>query len=75
MDTELTHDPSIDSSNAPDHDDAPATWDDAIADFERRLLERLFVHYPSTRKLAARLSTSHTMIATRLRKYGIRRGP
>jgi len=45
--------------------------EDAVADFERALLQRLFVQYPSTRKLAERLHTSHSAIATRLRKYGI----
>ncbi|HBG19680.1 MAG TPA: hypothetical protein DDY32_10520, partial [Desulfobulbaceae bacterium] len=33
--------------------------------------ERLFPQYPSSRKLAERLQTSHSAIATRLRKYGI----
>ena len=40
-------------------------------DFEKALLEKLYVSYPSTRQLAARLQTSHTAIAHRLRKYGI----
>ncbi|RZI77652.1 MAG: hypothetical protein EOP15_25195, partial [Pseudomonas sp.] len=35
------------------------------------LLQRLYPSYPSTRQLAARLNTSHTAIAQRLRKYGI----
>ncbi len=39
--------------------------------FEKALLEKLYVSYPSTRQLAARLQTSHTAIAHRLRKYGI----
>ncbi len=45
--------------------------DDAVAGFERGLLQRLFVQYPSSRKLAQRLRTSHSAIAVRLRKYGI----
>jgi len=45
--------------------------DDAVAGFERGLLQRLFVQYPSSRKLAQRLHTSHSAIAIRLRKYGI----
>jgi TyrR family helix-turn-helix protein len=43
----------------------------AVEDFEKSLLEKLYSHYPSTRQLAARLQTSHTAIAHRLRKYGI----
>jgi TyrR family helix-turn-helix protein len=39
--------------------------------FEKDLLEKLYVSYPSTRQLATRLQTSHTAIAHRLRKYGI----
>lgn len=45
--------------------------DEAVAGFERTLLQRLFVQYPSSRKLAQRLRTSHSAIAIRLRKYGI----
>lgn len=47
------------------------SWEMAIQQFERNLLESLYPHYPSSRKLAARLVTSHSMIATKLRKYGI----
>src|SRR5690606_7526938 len=43
----------------------------AVDAFEKALLERLYPHYPSTRQLAARLKTSHTAIAARLRKHGI----
>jgi TyrR family helix-turn-helix protein len=49
----------------------PTSWDEAIAGFERALLRQLFPRYPSTRKLAARLNSSHTMIANKLRKYGV----
>lgn len=49
----------------------PEDWEGALAAFERGLLERLYPHYPSSRKLAARLRTSHTTIANKLRKYGI----
>ncbi|UXY55736.1 sigma-54-dependent transcriptional regulator [Pseudomonas tohonis] len=45
--------------------------EEAVENFERALLEKLFTRYPSTRQLAARLQTSHTAIAHRLRKYGI----
>ncbi len=43
----------------------------AVEDFERDLLEKLYAQYPSTRQLANRLQTSHTAIAHRLRKYAI----
>ncbi|WP_310461817.1 sigma 54-interacting transcriptional regulator [Sphaerotilus sp.] len=48
--------------------------EDAVAGFERTLLQRLHRDYPSTRKLAERLQTSHSAIAVRLRKYGIGAG-
>jgi TyrR family helix-turn-helix protein len=47
------------------------SWEAAVSSFERALLEKLYMQYPSSRKLAARLETSHSMIATKLRKYGI----
>jgi transcriptional regulator of aroF, aroG, tyrA and aromatic amino acid transport len=47
----------------------------AVEAFERSLLEKLYVSYPSTRQLASRLQTSHTAIAHRLRKYGIPNKP
>ena len=51
--------------------DDVASLEEAVAQFERALLARLYTHYPSTRKLAERLQTSHSAVATRLRKYGI----
>lgn len=51
--------------------DEVGSLEEAVAGFERVLLQRLFPRYPSTRKLAERLGTSHSAIATRLRKYGI----
>lgn len=49
-------------------------WEQSVAVFERALLERLYPIFPSSRKLARRLNTSHTMIANKLRKYRIPRG-
>jgi TyrR family helix-turn-helix protein len=46
--------------------------EEAVSSFERGLLQRLFLQYPSSRKLAERLQTSHSAIAIRLRKYGIK---
>jgi TyrR family helix-turn-helix protein len=43
----------------------------AVAGFEKALLEKLYLSHPSSRQLAARLHTSHSAIAMRLRKYGI----
>ena len=45
------------------------TWADAVAAFERDLLGRLYPSYPSSRKLAARLGASQTMIANKLRRH------
>jgi TyrR family helix-turn-helix protein len=50
---------------------ASEDWDNSVANFERSLLEKLYPQYPSSRKLAVRLKTSHSMIANKLRKYGI----
>lgn len=47
------------------------SWEHAQQNFERNLLENLYPQFPSSRKLAARLSTSHSMVASKLRKYGI----
>ena len=52
-----------------DHD--VDSLEQAMDEFEKTLLEKLYVSYPSTRQLASRLQTSHTAIAHRLRKYGI----
>jgi len=43
----------------------------AVADFEKDLLQRLYREFPSSRRLARRLGTSHSAIAGRLRRYGI----
>lgn len=51
--------------------EAQEDWEASIASFERALLEKLYPLYPSSRKLATRLKTSHSMIANKLRKYGI----
>ncbi|MBP2314951.1 sigma 54-interacting transcriptional regulator [Azospirillum soli] len=61
---------------AEDGAEAPesASWEEALEGFERTLLRRLYPRFPSSRKLAARLRTSHTMIANKLRKYGIPEG-
>ncbi len=51
--------------------DEVANWAEAVAGFERDLLARLYPRYPSSRKLAARLGASHTMIANKLRRHGL----
>ncbi len=48
-----------------------ANLDQAVADFEKNLLQRLYREFPSSRRLAKRLGTSHSAIANRLRRYGI----
>ncbi len=47
--------------------------DDIMKDYESQVLERLYQSFPSSRKLAKRLSVSHTSIANKLRDYGIRK--
>lgn len=47
------------------------SWDEARANFEKELLERLYRQHPSSRRLAQVLKISHTMVADKLRKYGI----
>ncbi|MDE2453464.1 MAG: sigma 54-interacting transcriptional regulator [Burkholderiales bacterium] len=59
------------SAARPDNEGAVGTLEQAVADFERQLLHRLYREYPSTRRLAKRLGTSHSAIAARLRRYGI----
>lgn len=51
------------------------SWSEAVAGFERALLQQLYPRYPSSRKLAARLGASHTMIANRLRQFGLPEKP
>ena len=47
------------------------SWKEAQTEFEKNLLLNLYPHFPSTRKLAARLKVSHNKIAQKLRKYDI----
>ena len=47
------------------------TLDEITSRFERSVLTRLYLSYPSTRKLAKRLGVSHTAIANKLREYGL----
>ncbi|WP_019691188.1 sigma-54-dependent transcriptional regulator [Pseudomonas fluorescens] len=53
------------------NDGEVGSLEDAVEGFEKSLLEQLYRSYPSSRLLAARLHTSHSAIAIRLRKYGI----
>jgi TyrR family helix-turn-helix protein len=50
------------------------TLEQALLDFEKDLLQRLYKDFPSTRRLAKRLGTSHSAIAARLRRHGIGAG-
>ncbi len=67
-DLELAH---AGAREVPASDDDIASLDEAVSGFERALLQRLLPKYPSTRKLAQRLRSSHSAIAARLRKYGL----
>ncbi|HEX5804136.1 MAG TPA: TyrR/PhhR family helix-turn-helix DNA-binding protein, partial [Azospira sp.] len=57
------------------HHGEVTTLEQAVADFEKGLLETLYRDFPSTRRLARRLQASHTAIAARLRRYGIGEAP
>ena len=60
------------SARQPGDADAPvASLTQAVEDFERDLLTRMYREFPSTRRLALRLKTSHSAIAARLRRYRI----
>ncbi|MCJ1886545.1 sigma-54-dependent transcriptional regulator [Pseudomonas sp. LA21] len=65
------HDLDIATAVAPLASGEIGSLEEAVEGFEKDLLSRLYGSYPSTRQLAARLNTSHSAIATRLRKYGI----
>lgn len=45
--------------------------EDALAKYEKHLLQSLYPLYPSSRKLAKRLGISHNAVAVKLRKYAI----
>lgn len=51
--------------------DVAESWELSVNAFESALLEKLYPQFPSSRKLAARLATSHSMIAAKLRKHRI----
>lgn len=51
-----------------------ASLDEAVAEFEKGILQRLYRDHPSSRKLARRLGASHSAIAARMRRYGIGQG-
>jgi TyrR family helix-turn-helix protein len=59
------------SGDAAASEDQVVSLDQAMADYEKSLLQRLFADHPSSRKLAKRLNTSHSAISVRLRKYAI----
>ncbi|MBE2894302.1 sigma 54-interacting transcriptional regulator [Spirabiliibacterium falconis] len=47
--------------------------DEIIGQYESQVLRTFYQAYPSTRKLATRLGTSHTTIANKLKLYGIKK--
>ena len=47
------------------------TLAEAVARFEKAMLERLYPDFPSSRQLAKRLGISHTAVANKLREYQI----
>jgi len=50
-------------------EDNVVSWAHEQAKFERNLLKRLYPEYPTTRKLAERLSVSHNKIAMKLKEH------
>jgi transcriptional regulator of aroF, aroG, tyrA and aromatic amino acid transport len=52
-------------------EDEEINLEEAVREFERNILERLYPQHPSTRQLAKRLGLSHTAIANKLKEYGI----
>ncbi|MDC9595437.1 transcriptional regulator TyrR [Xenorhabdus anantnagensis] len=63
--------PELEAEVAFNEDMLVGSLDEISKRFERSVLTRLYRHYPSTRKLAKRLSVSHTAIANKLREYGL----
>ncbi len=46
-------------------------YESAIENYEKKFLTKMYEQFPSTRKLAKRLSVSHAKISRKLSKYGI----
>lgn len=55
------------------NEESIASLDYAMDKFEKSLLIKLYQHYPSTRKLAQRLTVSHAKISRKLKKYKIQK--
>jgi TyrR family helix-turn-helix protein len=51
--------------------DSIIDWKSAVNEFEKELLSMLYPIYPSSRKLAKRLKTSHNTMAVKLKKHGL----
>lgn len=51
--------------------DPDESYAEAMERMERDMLSKLYVEYPSSRKLAQRLGLSHTAVANKLKRYGI----
>ncbi|QKJ87248.1 Transcriptional regulator [Paramixta manurensis] len=63
--------PEFSLESLPDDEVMEGSLDEITSRFERSVLTRLYLSYPSTRKLAKRLGVSHTAIANKLREYGL----
>lgn len=55
-------------------DELNGTLEEIIDRYEKKVLEQLYVIYPSSRKLGSRLGISHTAIANKLRHHNIHNG-
>lgn len=51
----------------------PIKLEQIVGQFEASILQKFYLEYPSTRKLAQYLGVSHTAIANKLRQYGIKK--
>lgn len=60
-----------DAANAEDEEPCTASFDDAVAEFEKKLLAKAYSRHPSSYKVADALGISQNKASRLLRKYGI----
>ncbi|HAS63380.1 MAG TPA: transcriptional regulator TyrR, partial [Vibrio sp.] len=71
---DLFHLPQVEAAVAPGAAlSLDGSLDEIMKEYESKVLERLYLSFPSSRKLAKRLNVSHTSVANKLREYGIRK--
>ena len=67
----LADTPALTPSLSTASESSVESYADAMERVEREMLTKLYVEYPSSRKLAQRLGLSHTAVANKLKKFGI----